>query len=89
MVYDPDYEKTRVKTVEQSEFVRNLNNSLNKKHEQQKQAVRTRRSMLKKYIADTGDKNVLSIAQTTHININTLRRDLISMKLHTKMGFIQ
>lgn len=94
MVYDQDYETSRVKTVEQAAFVRNLNNSLNKKHEQQKheqqkQEVRTRRNMLKKYLAETGDKNVLSIAQTTHININTLRRDLIAMKLHTKMGFIQ
>lgn len=89
MVYDQDYETSRVKTVEQGAFVRNLNNSLNKKHEQQKQEVRTRRNMLKKYLAETGDKNVLNIAQTTHININTLRRDLIAMKLHTKMGFIQ
>lgn len=89
MVYDQDYETSRVKTVEQSAFVRNLNNSLNKKHEEQKQAVRTRRSMLKKYLAETGDKNVLSIAQTTHININTLRRDLSFMKLHTKGGIIQ
>lgn len=89
MVYDQDYETSRVKTVDQATFVRNLNNSLNKKHEQQKLEVRTRRSMLKKYISETGDKNVLRIAQKTHININTLRRDLIAMKLHTKMGFIQ
>jgi len=88
MVYDSDYETSKVKTVEQGTFVRNLNEALNKKHEQQKQAVRTRRSMLKKYLADTGDKNVLSIAQTTHININTLRRDLSFFKLHTKGGFI-
>lgn len=88
MIYDQDYETARVKTAEQGEFVRNLNNSLNKKHEQQKQAVRKRRNMLKKYLADTGDKNVLSIAQTTHININTLRRDLSFFKLHTKGGFI-
>ena len=88
MVYDQDYETSRVKTVEQATFVRNLNNSLNKKHEQQKQVVRTRRSMLKKYLADTGDKNVLSIARTTHVNINTLRRDLSFMKMHTKGGFI-
>lgn len=88
MVYDPDYETSRVKTVEQGQFVRNLNNSLNAKHEQQKRAVRTRRNMLKKYLEETGDKNVLSIAQTTHININTLRRDLSFMKLHTKGGFI-
>lgn len=88
MVYDQDYETSRVKTVEQATFVRNLNNSLNKKHEQQKRAVRTRRNMLKKYIAETGDKNVLSIAQTTHININTLRRDLSFFKMHTKGGFI-
>ena len=84
MVYDQDYEKTRVKTVEQCEFVRNLNNSLNKKHEQQKQAVRTRGNMLKKYIADTGDRNVLHIAEVTGIKFNTLRRDLLDMKLHTK-----
>ena len=89
MVYDQDYETSRVKTVEQGMFVRNLNNSLNAKHEQQKQAVRARRNMLKKYLTETGDKNVLSIAQTTHININTLRRDLSFMKLHTKGGFIQ
>lgn len=89
MVYDQDYETSRVKTVEQGMFVRNLNNSLNAKHEQQKQAVRARRNMLKKYLTETGDKNVLSIAQTTHININTLIRDLSFMKLHTKGGFIQ
>jgi len=89
MIYDPDYETSRVKTVEQGTFVRNLNNSLNAKHEQQKQAVRTRRNMLKKYLAETGDKNVLKISQTTHININTLRRDLSFLKLHTKGGFIQ
>lgn len=88
MIYDPDYETSRVKTVEQATFVRNLNNSLNAKHEQQKQAVRTRRKMLKKYLADTGDKNVLKVSQTTHININTLRRDLSFLKLHTKGGFI-
>jgi len=88
MIYDPDYETSRVKTVEQGTFVRNLNNSLNAKHEQQKQAVRTRRNMLKKYLAETGDKNVLKISQTTHININTLRRDLSFLKLHTKGGFI-
>lgn len=89
MVYDQDYETSRVKTVAQGTFVRNLNNSLNKKHEQQKQAVRTRRNMLKKYLADTGDKNVLHVAEMTGINFHTLRRDLIAMKLHTKMGFIQ
>jgi len=88
MIYDPDYETSRVKTVEQGTFVRNLNNSLNAKHEQQKQAVRTRRNMLKKYLAETGDKNVLKVSQTTHININTLRRDLSFLKLHTKGGFI-
>ena len=91
MIYDQVYEISRVKTVEQGTFVRNLNKSLNKKHKkhkQQKQAVRTRRNMLKKYLADTGEKNVLSIAQTTNININTLRRDLSFMKLHTKGGFI-
>lgn len=88
MVYDLDYEKSRVKTVEQGVFVRNLNNSLNKKHEQQKKAVRTRRNMLKKYLADTGDKNVLHIAEVTGIKFNTLRRDLLAMKLHTKGGFI-
>lgn len=88
MVYDPDYETSRVKTVEQGVFVRNLNNSLNKKHEQQKRAVRTRRSMLKKYISDTGDKNVLHIAEVTGVKFNTLRRDLLAMKLHTKGGFI-
>lgn len=88
MIYDQGYETSRVKTVAQGTFVRNLNNSLNAKHEQQKQAVRARRNMLKKYLTETGDKNVLSIAQTTHININTLRRDLSFMKLHTKGGFI-
>lgn len=88
MIYDQDYETSRVKTVEQGKFVRNLNNSLNKKHEQQKQAVRTRRNMLKKYLAETGERNVLKISQTTHININTLRRDLLFMKMHTKGGFI-
>lgn len=88
MIYDQGYETSRVKTVEQGMFVRNLNNSLNAKHEQQKQAVRTRRNMLKKYLSETGDKNVLKISQTTHININTLRRDLSFMKLHTKGGFI-
>ena len=88
MVYDPDYEKSRVKTVEQGVFVRNLNKALNNKHEQQKQAVRKRRSMLKKYIADTGDKNVLHIAEVTGINFHTLRRDLLAMKMHTKGGFI-
>lgn len=89
MIYDQGgYETSRVKTVEQGTFVRNLNNSLNAKHEHQKQAVRTRRNMLKKYLAETGDKNVLKISQTTHININTLRRDLSFLKLHTKGGFI-
>lgn len=88
MVYDTDYEKTRVKTVDQCEFVRNLNNSLNKKHDQQKQAVRTRRRMLNKYLADTGDRNVLHIAEVTGIKFNTLRRDLLAMKLNTKGGFI-
>lgn len=88
MVYDQDYETSRVKTVEQGTFVRNLNNSLNKKHEQQKQAVRTRRNMLKKYLSETGDKNVLHIAEVTGIKFNTLRRDLLAMKLHTKGGFI-
>lgn len=88
MIYDQDYETSRVKTVEQGKFVRNLNNSLNKKHEQQKQEVRTRRNMLKKYLSDTGDKNVLHIAEKTGINIHTLRRDLSSMNMHTKMGFI-
>lgn len=89
MIYDQGYETSRVKTVEQGTFVRNLNNSLNAKHEQQKKAVRTRRNMLKKYLTETGDKNVLSIAQTTHININTLRRDLSFFNLHTKGGIIQ
>ena len=89
MVYDQDYETSRVKTVAQGTFVRNLNNSLNKKYEEQKQAVWTRRSMLKKYLAETGDKNVLHIAEVTKININTLRRDLSFMKLNTKGGFIQ
>lgn len=88
MVYDQDYETSRVKTVEQGTFVRNLNNSLNKKHEQQKQAVRTRRNMLKKYLSETGDKNVMHVAEMTGINIHTLRRDLSSFKLHTKGGFI-
>ena len=87
MIYE-EYDYTSIKNVEQGMFVRNLNKSLNKKHEQQKQEVRTRRNILKKYLAETGDKNVLSIAQTTHININTLRRDLSFMKLHTKGGFI-
>lgn len=89
MVYDQDYETSRVKTVEQAAFVRNLNEALNKKHEQQKQEVRTRRNMLKKYLAETGDKNVLSIAVATEINIHTLRRDLSFFKLHTKGGIIQ
>ena len=89
MVYDQDYETSRVKTVEQGTFVRNLNNSLNAKHEQQKQAVRKRHNMLKNYLADTGDKNVLHIAEMTGINIHTLRRDLSSFKLHTKGGFIK
>lgn len=88
MIYDQGYEASRVKTVEQGTFVRNLNNSLNAQHEQQKQAVRTRRNMLKKYLAETGDKNVLKVSQTTHININTLRRDLSFLKFHTKGGFI-
>lgn len=88
MVYDQDYETSRVKTVEQGVFVRNLNEALNKKHEQQKKAVRKRRNMLKKYLADTGDKNVLHIAEVTGIKFNTLRRDLLAMKLHTKGGFI-
>ena len=88
MIYDPDYETSRVKTVEQATFVRNLNKSLNKKHEQQKQAVRTRRNMLKKYLAETGDKNVLHVAEVTGINFYTLRRDLSFLKLHTKGGFI-
>ena len=88
MIYDQDYEKSRVKTVEKGVFVRNLNNSLNNKHKQQKKAVQTRRNMLKKYLSETGDKNVLSIAQTTNININTLRRDLSFMKLRTKGCFI-
>ena len=88
MIYDQDYETSRVKTVEQGTFVRNLNNSLNKKHEQQKKAVLTRRSMLKKYLAETGDKNVLHISEVTGIKFNTLRRDLLAMKLHTKGGFI-
>lgn len=87
MVYE-EYDYASVKTVEQGIFVRNLNNSLNKKHEQQKREVRTRRNMLKKYIADTGDKNVLHIAEVTGIKFNTLRRDLLAMKLHTKGGFI-
>lgn len=89
MIYEETYDHASIKNAKQGEFIHNLNKALNKKHEQQKQAVQTRRNMLKKYLAETGDKNVLSIAQTTHININTLRRDLISMKLHTKMGFIQ
>ena len=88
MVYDQDYETSRVKTVEQGVFVRNLNEALNKKHEQQKQAVRTRRNMLNRYLDDTGDKNVLHIAEVTGINFHTLRRDLLAMDMHTKGGFI-
>lgn len=87
-IYDSEYNQSRIKSANEGAFVRNLNNSLNKKHEQQKQEVRTRRNMLKKYLSETGDKNVLSIAQTTHININTLRRDLSFFKMHTKGGFI-
>ena len=88
MIYDQGYETSRVKTVEQGTFVRNLNNSLNAKHEQQKRAVRTRRNMLKKYLAETGDKNVLHVAEVTGINFYTLIRDLSFLKLHTKGGFI-
>ena len=88
MIYDQDYETSRVKTVEQGQFVRNLNEALNKKHEQQEQEVRTRRNMLKKYLADTGDKNVLHVSEATGINFHTLRRDLSFFKLHTKGGFI-
>lgn len=87
MIYE-EYDYATIKNYEQGQFVRNLNEALNKKHEQQKQAVRTRRNMLKKYLAETGDKNVLKISQTTYININTLRRDLSFLKLHTKGGFI-
>ena len=87
MIYE-EYDYASIKNVEQGQFVRNLNEALNKKHEQQKQAVRTRRNMLKKYLTETSDKNILNIAQTTHININTLRRDLSAMNLHTKMGLI-
>lgn len=88
MIYEEVYNSVAIKNAEQGTFVRNLNNSLNAKHEHQKQAVRTRRNMLKKYLAETGDKNVLKVSQTTHININTLRRDLSFLKLHTKGGFI-
>lgn len=87
-IYDRDYETSRVKTADQGAFVRNLNEALNKKHEEQKRAVRTRRNMLTQYMKETGEKNVLKIAQVTKININTLRRDLIALKLHTKGGFI-
>lgn len=88
-IYDSEYKQSSINSASECEFVRNFNNSLNAKHEQQKQAVRTRHSMLKNYLADTGDKNVLHIAETTGINIHTLRRDLSSFKLHTKGGFIQ
>lgn len=88
MFYEETYDHSSIKNDKQGEFVHNLNEALNKKHEQQKQAVRTRRNMLKKYLADTGDKNVLHIAEKTGINIHTLRRDLSSFKLHTKGGFI-
>ena len=87
MIYE-EYDYASVKTVEQGIFIRNLNEALNKKHEQQNKAVRTRRNMLKKYLADTGDKNILHIAELTGIKFNTLRRDLLAMKLHTKGGFI-
>lgn len=88
MIYEETYDHASIKNAKQGEFVHNLNEALNKKHEQQKQAVRTRRNMLKKYLTETGDKNVLSIAQTTYININMLRRDLSFFKLQTKGGFI-
>jgi len=88
MIYEEVYNSVAIKNAEQGRFARSLNDSLNKQHEQQKQAVRTRRNMLKKYLAETGDKNVLKVSQTTHININTLRRDLSFLKFHTKGGFI-
>lgn len=88
MIYEETYDHASIKNAKQGEFIHNLNKALNKKHEQQKQAVRTRRSMLKKYLADTGDKNVLHIAEVTGVNFHTLRRDLSFMKLHTKGGFI-
>lgn len=89
MIYEETYDHASIKNAKQGEFVHNLNEALNKKHEQQKQDVRTRRNMLKKYLAETGDKNIIHVAEMTGINFHTLRRDLIAMKLHTKMGFIQ
>lgn len=87
MIYE-EYDYATVKNYEQGQFVRNLNEALNKEHEQQKRAARTRRNMLKKYLAETGDKNVLHVAEVTGINFYTLRRDLSFLKLHTKGGFI-
>ena len=88
MIYEEVYNSVAIKNAEQGRFARSLNDSLNKKHKQQKQAVRTRRNMLNEYLADTGDKNVLHIAEVTGIKFNTLRRDLLAMKFHTKGGFI-
>ena len=87
-IYDSEYNQSHIKSANEGAFVRNLNEALNKKHEDQKQAVRTRRNMLNKYLAETGDKNVLHIAEVTGIKFNTLRRDLLAMNLHTKGGFI-
>lgn len=87
-IYDSEYNQSRIKSANEGTFVRNLNKALNNKHEQQKREVRTRRSMLKKYLAETGDKNVLHVAEATGINFHTLRRDLSFFKMHTKGGYI-
>ena len=88
MIYEETYDHASIKNAKQGEFVHNLNEALNKKHEQQKQEVRIRRNMLNKYLSETGDKNVLHIAEVTGVNFHTLRKDLSFMKLHTKGGFI-
>lgn len=88
MLYEENFTTTRVKTIAEGVFVRNLNEAYNRKHEQQKQAVKNRLNMLVAYLKETGDKNVLHIQDKTKINIYTLRRDLRKLGYHTQKGFI-